>query len=78
MIDRIEYLHEVLIITLFILLILLLKGDYNEIIVFELPDDLLLALNWMCLDLFSASVLINVFVVAFEADEDVAGSAHLH
>lgn len=78
LIDRIEDLHEVLIIALFILLVLLLEGDYNEIIIFELPDDLLLAIHWVRLDFLSASVLVDVFGVAFEADKDVARATHLH
>lgn len=78
LVDRIEYLHEILVVTLLILLVLLLEGDDNEIIVFELSDDLLLTFHWVCLDFLPASVLVNVLGIAFEADKDVPRSAYLH
>lgn len=78
MVERIEDLHEVLVVTLFILLVLLLEGNYNQIIVFELSYNLLLAFHWVCLDFLPASVLINVFDIALEADKDVPRSTHLH
>ena len=78
LVERIEDLHEVLVITLLILLVLLLEGDHNEIIVLELPDDLLLPLHRVGLHFLSASVLVDVLGVAFETDEDVTRTAHLH
>lgn len=72
LVKGIENLHKVLIVTLLILLIFFLEGDYNEIIVFKLPDDLLLALYWVCLYFLSTSILENVLGIAFEADKDVS------
>lgn len=74
----IDNLNIIFIKTFLVLLISFFKYNHNEIIISELFYHLFYSINIVYFDFLSWPVLVNMFVITFEADQNVAISHDLH
>jgi hypothetical protein len=78
LIGYVQDLNEVFVGALFVLLVLLLKGNYDEVVRPELFDDPLLTLYEMCFYFLAGYVLIQILRVTFERYYYMAIPHHFH
>ena len=78
LVQSIQNLNEVFIRTFLILLVFPLEDNYDKIVVFKLFHHLFLPLHSMNFNFLAWTILIQIFHIPFEWDNDIAISHKLH